>query len=376
MDTLTHGIAGALVARSILDERQGRGATLALTLGSVFPDSDVFSNFFIADRLARLEVHRGLTHSVVALPFWALLLGGLTCLVIRRNRWWFFSCLYGMGIALHIFMDLITSFGTMIWSPLSKARVAWDTTFIIDLVFTSIVLLPLLTAWVYSDRQRALRRGWIVWFGLTLAGAGAAWLAASLRIPLSAGTVAAASVVIAALLVLPSWKGRGFRWRSASYCRLGVAALAVYLTLCFAAHRAALSQVREFAGEKQLTVLRLAALPAPPSLWRWSGLVQTPDGVYRLPIDLGHPDAPGSEYYANSERTEYSEKAANSERVKTYLWFARFPWVTYRENNGFHIIEYRDIQFFWPPRGQTPPFTFQVFFDPEGRVVRSELIDP
>ena len=62
------------------------------------------------------------------------------------------TLIYGVGIASHILLDGMTSFGTRMLTPISQQRVAWDLLFIIDLVFTSIVLLPQIIAWIYSDR--------------------------------------------------------------------------------------------------------------------------------------------------------------------------------------------------------------------------------
>ncbi|OFW05409.1 MAG: hypothetical protein A3G20_08885 [Acidobacteria bacterium RIFCSPLOWO2_12_FULL_59_11] len=375
MDTITHGIAGALVAKSFFSEREGRLATWAVTLGSVFPDSDSFANLFINNQLTRLEIHRGITHSFLALPVFALLLGGLTCLATRQRRWLFFSFLYGVGIALHILLDLITSFGTLIWAPWSRARAAWDLTFIIDLTFTSIVLLPQLFAWVYSGRQRAVRRAALVWLCITGVWVAMAQLAAALQISFPARTVAVASAVAAILLWAPAMGGQGFGWRRSLYCRVGVAALAVYLGLCGIAHQAALARVEDFARRTGLAVERRAALPAPPTLWWWSGLVETPEGVYRIAIDLANPNPPASHFFANAEKNQYVEAAETLADVKTYLWFARFPWVTYRQVDGLHIIEYRDIQFFGPRRGNDPPFTLRVSLDGQGYVVSSSLLN-
>ena len=78
---------------------------------------------------------------------------------------------------------------------------------------------------------------------------------------------------------------------------------------------------------------------------------------------------------ANAEKNQYVEAAETLADVKTYLWFARFPWVTYRQVDGLHIIEYRDIQFFGPRRGNDPPFTLRVSLDGQGYVVSSSLLN-
>jgi hypothetical protein len=55
MDTITHGIAGALIGKAIFrgDEmfavrpmNRGRIVTWSLMLGAIFPDSDVFRDMF------------------------------------------------------------------------------------------------------------------------------------------------------------------------------------------------------------------------------------------------------------------------------------------------------------------------------------------
>lgn len=376
MDTITHGVAGALVAKSFFSEREGRMATAAITLGAIFPDSDAFANLFITNELARLQIHRGLTHSLVALPVFAFLLGALACLGTRRRHWLKYSAFFGIGIGLHVLLDLITPFGTMIWSPLSNARAALDLVFIIDLTFTGIVLLPQLAAWVYADRHRALLRGWLVWFGLSGVGVAAGWLTQRLQIPLSMWTVAGTSLLLGILLWLPGATGVGFRWRRSFYCRIGVAALTLYLGLCTVAHRAALARVKEFAARSGLEVQGLAALPAPPSLVHWSGLIQTPEGIHRVTLDLLHAGPESHEFFAHAEKNDYVEKAEALAGVKTYLWFARFPWVTYRQHNGVHFVEYQDLQFYLPFRRSNSPFTFLVSFDGDGRLIQSDLLAP
>ena len=68
--------------------------------------------------------------------------------------------LYGvtaMGLALHIAGDLITSYGTMIFWPLSDMRPGLGTTFIIDLWFSGIILAGLVvSAFWYRSRIPAV----------------------------------------------------------------------------------------------------------------------------------------------------------------------------------------------------------------------------
>ena len=376
MDTITHGIAGALAGKALAGERQDRFVVWVVTIGAVFPDSDVLANLFTTNNLLRLEIHRGITPSLVALPFFAALLGVATGLWTRQRRWFRFALLYATGIFLHILMDLITSYGTMIWNPLSRTRAAWDLTFIIDLVFTTVLLLPQLMAWVYSDRQRARRRGWLVWLALTAAGAALGQLILSLQIPLSIWSIPAISATIGMFLLLPATRGRGFEWPRSAYCRAGVSAMALYLGFCGVAHHAALKQVSAIARSSGWTVMGMAALPAPPSFWRWSGLVQTADGVHRIPLDLTDSRPSGSQFFANARENGFLRAAEQRQEVQTYLWFARFPWVTYRQNGALHIVEYQDLQFLRPAQNSPPPFTLRVSLDNSGRVLSAGLLQP
>src|SRR5258708_26567317 len=96
MDTITHGIAGALIGKAVFggEDRlisgqmsRRRVVTWALMLGAICPDSDVLREVFSDNELLIVTWHRSITHSLVCLPFFALALAGLTRLVVRRFNW-------------------------------------------------------------------------------------------------------------------------------------------------------------------------------------------------------------------------------------------------------------------------------------------------
>jgi inner membrane protein len=104
-----------------------------------------------------LLTHRGVTHSLILLPAWALLYSWILAKVLREPRGW--RALYGitaLALAAHIAGDLITSFGTIIFAPLSDWRAGIGTTFIIDLWFSGIILVGLLLSLVLRSRSTAL----------------------------------------------------------------------------------------------------------------------------------------------------------------------------------------------------------------------------
>jgi inner membrane protein len=149
MDTLTHALSGALLARATAPKdappRSVPRRVAAGFFAAAAPDLD-FVLAFVSPVLY-LEQHRGPTHSIVLLPFWALLLAWALAKILREPRGW--RALYGvsaLGLAAHILGDLITSFGTIVFAPLSDARYGWGTTFIIDLWFSGIILAGLVAA--------------------------------------------------------------------------------------------------------------------------------------------------------------------------------------------------------------------------------------
>src|SRR5260370_7156759 len=126
MDAITHGIAGALIGKAILrgedlfasqPMNRGRVITWSLMLGAIFPDSDVLRDFFSSDKLLIVTWHRSLTHSLVLLPLWALLLAGITRAFASRRKWEApsfptLAAISAPATLTHLFLPLLTSFLT------------------------------------------------------------------------------------------------------------------------------------------------------------------------------------------------------------------------------------------------------------------------
>jgi len=156
MDTLTHALSGALFARASAphDARVSVAARVgAGFFACAFPDADWVLSY--VSPITYLTQHRGVTHSIFLLPVWALMLAWLFARIDRGKQvcWrdYFGVCLLALG--LHIAGDVITSFGTMIYAPFSNARVAWGTTFIIDLWFTGIIGAGLAASWMWRGSR-------------------------------------------------------------------------------------------------------------------------------------------------------------------------------------------------------------------------------
>lgn len=160
MDTITHALSGALLARATeprqtragMPERGPRAWIGALS--AAFPDIDYLLNW--VDPVVYLDLHRGPTHSLLWMPLWALLLS-IVLRVLTRGRYSFLAlfqvCILGIGI--HIAGDVITVYGTRIWVPIQDAAVTLSTTFIIDLILTGIIVAGLVAGIRLNARRSA-----------------------------------------------------------------------------------------------------------------------------------------------------------------------------------------------------------------------------
>src|SRR5262252_1427229 len=110
MDTVSHGLAGSVLVRSLSERTAARAALLLGMVSAMWPDLDFL---FLHDRLDYLRNHRGWSHSFVYLPIFALALGLLAKLVFRKIPLATLAIFCAAGIVSHILFDWMTSFGTM-----------------------------------------------------------------------------------------------------------------------------------------------------------------------------------------------------------------------------------------------------------------------
>jgi membrane-bound metal-dependent hydrolase YbcI (DUF457 family) len=416
MDTITHGIVGALAGKALFAGRDvpagvanggvaralsaptARAAIIACTLGAMFPDIDIFAGPLVRNPLAIMEWHRNITHSAVMLPLWALLLAALSMPLARLLKWKsppFFALfsIYAVGIGTHIFLDLVTNFGTMVWSPLRYSRPAWDWVFILDLTLTAIALVPQLATWCYREREQFLPRSICIWAALAVGAFGAYLFASAAGYGFSIAVTVVVSAIFAAIIFLPAIQGAGFRWTRATWCRAGLAVLCAYIGLAAAAHHKAFADVEKFAAEQHLQVENLAALPLPPTLTHWVGLASTPEGVWRATFYEPGGAVESTQFYTDAQSREFIEEAMKLRDVQIYLWFARFPvWrVVHRQGNET-ALEISDVRFFRegdpfaadpqgsrglaPTRPRRAGFTFAVIFDARGRIMSHGFKEP
>lgn len=155
MDPITHAASGAVAMLAMPNRPASRWAVPLAALAAASPDVDVL---MANTPLQFLLLHRGITHSLFFAPLLGLVLALVGCSLWRTQTpghwrfaktWLFMTAM----VLLHIWLDCITTYGTMIFLPFSHMRVRLNAVFIIDLLVT----LPLLWAiWRWRARRGLL----------------------------------------------------------------------------------------------------------------------------------------------------------------------------------------------------------------------------
>ena len=163
MDPVTQGVLGASVGQAASRASDLRAAAVLAALSGMAPDLDVLIRSDV-DPLLFLEYHRHFTHSLVFIPFGALLCAGVFHWFVRGRfsfvQTWMY-CL--LGYATHGLLDACTTYGTQLFWPFSNVRVAWNTISVVDPLFTVPALgLVIASFWWSSSR--------LAWFALAWMG--------------------------------------------------------------------------------------------------------------------------------------------------------------------------------------------------------------
>ncbi len=154
MDPVTHTLLGVTAGYALFRKKAGPGAIPIMVLASNLPDLD--GAVHLSGQLDAVLMRRTFGHSLLLVPLWAAALAWICGLKWRDLT---FGRLFGMcltGAGLHIFFDLINSFGVVMFWPLSNWRPELAIVFIVDFMLMAILLAPLAAAWVRASLRPKL----------------------------------------------------------------------------------------------------------------------------------------------------------------------------------------------------------------------------
>lgn len=321
MDTLTHALSGALLARATAGIEKpalplGRRVAIG-TLVAAFPDIDFVASWI--SPLSYLYHHRGITHSLLMLPLWTILLASIFALIWRRGPGWkTYAPVVALSLLVHIAGDWITGFGTMIFAPLSDYRYGLGTTFIIDL-----------------------------WFS---------------------------GIIVAGLVLSLLWR------RSRGPAVAGLAVLAAYVVMQYALLQQAIDFVAQHARAAGVVNARVTAIPRPVSPFNWTvmvenggtyhyahvnlirksvlapavdaGLIERLDAAYR-PLDQAVWES--DVRFGNGSQGAAVRAVFEHPQFAFFRWFAAYPALHEVDGDTADLcVWFKDLRFLTPGRGTFP----------------------
>ena len=150
MDPLTQASIGAAAAAIVCRKAETRHALLLGALAGAAPDLDVLIRSE-TDPLLALQYHRHFTHALLIAPLIGLLMAVLfKGLFFWKHYRYRRLALFGMvGAITHGLIDACTSYGTLLYWPISHHRESWDIISIIDPIFTLPLALLTVIAFVF-----------------------------------------------------------------------------------------------------------------------------------------------------------------------------------------------------------------------------------
>lgn len=369
MEPVTHLLTGACLARAGFN-RKAAYATLAMTLAAETPDVDTL--WSIRGPVAAFQHHRGITHTLIALPVEALVVLGFVWLVHRRRerrvygrassipdragadlptltaapiRW---GLLYGfvlLALLSHILLDWTNNYGVRPFFPFNAHWYQGSFVFIFEPIMFLALLIglvaPALFGLVGSEigarTSRFRGRGW---------------------------------AIFALVAVVALW---GWRWVEYG----GAIQLATNASY-------------GLPGSAPAQVLRVTASPYPVNPFRWHTVVDTP-GYYQIArVDTFRStvDTDPEHDLINKPRLTAAVAAADRSWLgRVYLDWSSWPLVS---DIGPEVpedappgapawtgVSYSDLRFrydtFLSRDGNTPPLSAMVYVDASGQVVRMQF---
>ncbi len=148
MDSLSQFVLGAAVAETLVGKKLGNKAIIWGGIAGTLPDLDVLLIPFI-EPVQELSFHRGMSHAF----FYILLFVPIIAFLVnkfykKRTEATFkdWALLFFGSIITHPILDAFTTYGTQLWLPFSRERVAISSIFVADLIFTVPILIGLIIA--------------------------------------------------------------------------------------------------------------------------------------------------------------------------------------------------------------------------------------
>ena len=338
MDTITHGLTGWLVARAVPSDSGRREATAAVVVGSLLPDADNVTSLLGSEMYLRL--HRGVSHGFAGIAVTSLL---VALLLYRFGKWKDLKKLYLLallGQLSHVALDLLNSYGTQIFQPFSDARVSFDLLFVVDLVFTGIIVAGLLLSRRRAAPARAAIVGLCVYLGFATVLHFRAEDAVRTAAEMQGVRVVSASALPRLAEVDVGTGLAAFRLVGEAWARPDDSGLPNL-------------PIPDHPGK----------YPFPAGPFAWNGFIDDGRTYLRAEVDPLSGAVDWKQRVHRGRDIPEVRAVEDIPDVRTYLWFARFPVVQTFHAGKNTILLFSDLRFGEVP-GRRRPFVLRVIEAP------------
>ena len=270
--------------------------------GALAPDLDGVAGLW--DPMAPITVHRTMTHSLIGgLP----LAAGVAAVTKPWGHTPSFPVLAGfayLGVLSHIGLDLLNPFGTAVLWPFASHRFGLGWLYVLDPAMTGLVALALVLSWWSTAYRHAVPR-WA--FGM----------------------------------------------------------MAAYALVAGVLGRVGETQWRALLADRGVAATRVAVVPTFPGPLRWVGVAEADHALYRAAFWVGRPSNPTVTRFPKGV-TDGLAGLDRTAEVRTFLAFARFPWLRVTTDGDLRRVEYWDLAFQDHPLGG--PMVLRLTVDRSGVV--------
>jgi len=344
MDTVTHGLTGWLVARALPDDWKGEHpglATAVVSLGSVLPDADNVASLLGSEMY--LRVHRGLSHSLLGISVSSLV---LALLLARFGKWKDAKRLFLLallGQLSHVALDLLNAYGTQLLQPFSDVRLSLDLVFIVDLLFTGIVVAGIaLSRSGRAGRARVALASLAIYVGVAaLLHAGAKEAVRNAALRSGVAVVSAQALPTLPYIEVPSPDRLAF------------------------ASPASASGRPKTSGESGEERRNRREIPFPAGPFAWNGFIDDGRSYLRAEVEPLTGQVSWRQRVLRGPDVPEVRALRGMADVETYLWFARFPAVQVASSGGRTEVTFFDLRF--GGMSGRRPFLLRVIESPGAR---------
>ena len=327
MEPVTHLLTGACLSRLGFNRKTAL-ATAAMVIAAEIPDIDVVAYFY--DPVTGFAHHRGFTHSLIGIPFDALLTLGVLWLywawrsrrkslpadrpveAWEKPRWGLLFLLCCLAVVSHLLLDFTNNYGVRPFTPFYGKWYSWDIMFIVEPLMLGALFIGLVApAFARLIGEEVSSRS-------------------ARRLP--GGRCGA---LFALIFILALWGVRDYQ------------------------HRRAVAGLGSLMYQNEEPI-RVSAYPYWINPFQWFGVVETNDFFALVPVDsaAGEIDPQGRmRIRYKPQETAVTLAAKRSLLGRVYLDWAQYPFLEVEEPEtpgADYTVRLFDLRFAYPERRGHP----------------------